>query len=82
MLALAYDAALRREELCLLGSDDLDPAHRTIRVQGGDDEDRRGRAVPYSAPAGRAAGGLSAAPRGRSRGRAERCSCRNRTEPR
>ena len=31
MLALAYDAALRREELCALRSDDLDPAHRTIR---------------------------------------------------
>ncbi|MER7877647.1 hypothetical protein ABTY63_29575 [Streptomyces solisilvae] len=29
MLALAYDAALRREELCSLRTDDLDPAHRT-----------------------------------------------------
>jgi integrase len=28
MLALAYDAALRREELCLLRTDDLDPAFR------------------------------------------------------
>jgi integrase len=26
MLALAYDAALRREELCSLRTDDLDPA--------------------------------------------------------
>jgi integrase len=33
MLALAYDAALRREELCLLRADDLDPAHRTITVR-------------------------------------------------
>ena len=33
MLALAYDAALRREELCLLETDDLDPAHRTITVR-------------------------------------------------
>ena len=30
MLALAYDAGLRREELCALRTDDLDPAHRTI----------------------------------------------------
>src|SRR5712692_7122807 len=28
MLALAYDAGLRREELCALRTDDLDPAHR------------------------------------------------------
>ncbi len=27
MLALAYDAALRREELCSLRTDDIDPAH-------------------------------------------------------
>ena len=37
MLALAYDAALRREELCLLASDDLDPANRRSDP-GGDDE--------------------------------------------
>jgi integrase/recombinase XerD len=30
MLAPAYDTALRREELCSLGTDDLDPAHRTL----------------------------------------------------
>jgi integrase len=33
MLALAYDAALRREELCALRTDDVDPAHRTLRVR-------------------------------------------------
>ncbi|MFI0446805.1 tyrosine-type recombinase/integrase [Actinomadura sp. 6N118] len=33
MLALAYGAALRREELCSLRSDDLDPAHRTLRIR-------------------------------------------------
>jgi site-specific recombinase XerD len=33
MLALAYDAALRREELCSLRTDDLDPARRTVRVR-------------------------------------------------
>jgi len=31
MLALAYDAALRREELCSLRTDDVDPAHRALR---------------------------------------------------
>jgi integrase/recombinase XerD len=52
MLALAYDAALRREELCLLRTDDLDPAHRTLRVRAETTKTRRGRVVPYSAVAG------------------------------
>ena len=52
MLALAYDAALRREELCLLESDDLDPAHRTITVRAETTKSRRGRVVPYSAVSG------------------------------
>jgi integrase/recombinase XerD len=52
MLALAYDAALRREELCLLGTDDLDPAHRTITVRAGTTKSKRGRVVPYSAVSG------------------------------
>ena len=62
MFALAYDAALRREELCLLETDDLDPAHRTLTVPGGDDEDAsRPRRAVFG---GRrpAVGGLSAAP--------------------
>ena len=62
MLALAYDAALRREELCSLRSDDLDPAHRTLRVRAETTKTRRERVVPYSAPTGRAAVGVSAAP--------------------
>ncbi|MFH9970066.1 hypothetical protein ACH4PR_54350 [Streptomyces mirabilis] len=33
MLALAYDAALRREELCSLRTDDVDPAHRMLRIR-------------------------------------------------
>jgi integrase/recombinase XerD len=53
MLALAYDGALRREELCLLATDDLDPAHRTVRVRAETTKTRRGRVVPYSAVAGR-----------------------------
>jgi site-specific recombinase XerD len=52
MLALAYDAALRREELCSLRTDDLDPAHRTLRVRAETTKSRRERVVPYSAPTG------------------------------
>lgn len=52
MLALAYDAALRREELCSLRTDDLDPAHRTLRVRAETTKNRMERVVPYSAPTG------------------------------
>jgi integrase/recombinase XerD len=52
MLALAYDAALRREELCSLRTDDLDPAHRTLRVRAETTKNRLERAVPYSAATG------------------------------
>jgi integrase/recombinase XerD len=52
MLALAYDAALRREELCSLGTDDLDPAHRTLRVRAETTKNRLERVVPYSASTG------------------------------
>lgn len=33
MLAFAHDAALRREELCALRTDDVDPARRMLRVR-------------------------------------------------
>ena len=52
MLALAYDAALRREELCSLRTDDVDPAHRTLRVRAETTKTRRERVVPYSASTG------------------------------
>ncbi|WP_293988510.1 site-specific integrase [Streptomyces sp.] len=52
MLALAYDAALRREELCSLRTDDLDPAHRTLRVRVETTKTRRERVVPYPAATG------------------------------
>jgi integrase/recombinase XerD len=52
MLALAYDAALRREELCSLGTGDLDPARRTLRVRAETTKNRRERVVPYSAATG------------------------------
>ncbi|MGH3407219.1 MAG: site-specific integrase [Streptosporangiaceae bacterium] len=51
MLALAY-AALRREELCCLRTDDLDPARRMLRVRAETTKTRRERVVPYSAPTG------------------------------
>lgn len=52
MLALAYDAGLRREEVCALRSDDLDPAHRTLRIRAETTKGRRERVVPYSAATG------------------------------
>lgn len=52
MLALAYDAGLRREELCSLRTDDLDPAYRTLRVRAETTKNLRARVVPYSAATG------------------------------
>ena len=52
MLALAYDAGLRREELCSLRTDDLDPAHRTLRIRAETTKGGRERIVPYSAVTG------------------------------
>jgi len=49
MLALSYDAALRREEVCALQTGDLDPARRLVHIRA---ETTKGRAVdrvvPYS----------------------------------
>lgn len=52
MLAMAYDAGLRREELCLLATGDIDPAHRLLTVRAETTKSRRGRVVPYSEVAG------------------------------
>jgi site-specific recombinase XerD len=52
MLALAYDAGLRREELCLLRTEDIDPAHRTLRIRAETTKNRLARVVPYSAATG------------------------------
>ncbi len=49
MLALSYDSALRREELCSLETSDIDPAHRLITVRAETTKNRRARVVPYSA---------------------------------
>jgi len=48
MLAFAYDAGLRREELCSLRSDDIDPSRRTLRIRAETTKGRRERIVPYS----------------------------------
>ncbi len=50
MLAMSYDAALRREEICSLGTADVDPAHRLLRIRSEATKSRRERMVPYSAP--------------------------------
>jgi len=52
MLAFAYDAALRREELCQLRSDDVDPAHRLLRIRAETTKGRRERVLPYSSVSG------------------------------
>ena len=52
MLALAYDAALRREELCALESGDIQPAHRLLRVRAETSKSGQDRVVPYSETGG------------------------------
>jgi integrase len=52
MLAMAYDGALRREELCSLRTDDVDPGQRMLSIRAETTKTRRGRAVPYSAATG------------------------------
>jgi integrase/recombinase XerD len=52
MFAMAYDAGLRREELCSLESADIDPAHRVLRIRAETTKNRQERMVPYSEVAG------------------------------
>lgn len=52
MLALAYDAALRHEELCRLDSADIQPAHRLLRIRAETSKSRQDRVVPYSETTG------------------------------
>ncbi|MFF0222916.1 tyrosine-type recombinase/integrase [Streptomyces sp. NPDC004629] len=44
--------ALRREELCSLRTDDLDPAHRTLRIRAETTKNRLEPVVPCSASTG------------------------------
>ena len=69
MLALAYDSALRREELCSLRTDDLDPGRRLLRVRAETTKTRRERVVPYSAATGALLSGYLAHRAGISRAR-------------
>jgi site-specific recombinase XerD len=48
MFLLAYDCALRREELCSIRTDDLDPALRTLRIRAETTKTRYARVLPYS----------------------------------
>jgi integrase/recombinase XerD len=53
MLALGYDAALRREELCALSVGDIDPAHRLLHIRAETTKGRRhARVVPSSVATG------------------------------
>jgi integrase/recombinase XerD len=52
MLALAYDAGLRREELCSLQTGDIDPAQRLLHVRAAKTKNRQARVVPYSEASG------------------------------
>jgi integrase len=52
MLALAYDAALRREELCSLRTGNLDLAYRMLWIRAETTKTRRERMVPCPASIG------------------------------
>ena len=52
MLTFAYDAGLRREELCSICTNDIDPSCRTIWIHAENTKGRRDRIVPYSAASG------------------------------
>jgi integrase len=52
MLTFAYDAGLRREELCSICTNDIDPSCRTIWIRAENTKGRRDRIVPYSAASG------------------------------
>ncbi|HEX8656651.1 MAG TPA: tyrosine-type recombinase/integrase [Hymenobacter sp.] len=52
MLALAYDAGLRRGELCALEIGDVDPSRRLLRLRAETTKNYRAREVPYSQATG------------------------------
>ncbi|MBN3891042.1 MAG: tyrosine-type recombinase/integrase [Nostoc sp. JL31] len=52
MLAMSYDAALRREELCALTTSDIDPAFRLISIRAETTKNRQERIIPYSVATG------------------------------
>jgi site-specific recombinase XerD len=48
MFTMAYDAGLRREELCSLETSDVDPSHRLLTIRAENTKNHLGRVVPYS----------------------------------
>lgn len=52
MLAFAYDAGLRRKELCALAISDIDPATRLLHLRAETTKNGRSRVVPYSEASG------------------------------
>ncbi|MHB8461660.1 MAG: tyrosine-type recombinase/integrase [Vulcanimicrobiaceae bacterium] len=48
MFALSYDCALRREELCILRVEDIDPSNRMIRIRAETTKNRLERVLPFS----------------------------------
>lgn len=48
MLALAYDAGLRRGELCALHTSDIDPSGRLLHLRKETTKNQRARVVPFS----------------------------------
>jgi integrase/recombinase XerD len=52
MLALAYDAGLRRGELCALETGDIDPSRRLITLRAETTKNQRARELPYSQATG------------------------------
>jgi len=61
MVAMAYDGALRREELVQIDIDDLEPAYSLIHLRAETSKSRRASEVAFDgfAKAGRAEGRLS-----------------------
>jgi integrase/recombinase XerD len=53
MFALSYDAALRRQEIVRVNIEDLDPAHRLVRVPAENAKNGCERIVPYAEPTAR-----------------------------
>lgn len=53
MFALAYDGGLRREELCRLQLNDIDPAHRQIHIRAETTKSREDRIVCYQEATGK-----------------------------
>ncbi len=50
MMALAYDGALRREELCSVAVSDFDFARKLLTIRAETTKNRSGKVVPYSPP--------------------------------